>query len=268
MKDNWPWSYRRNSDEELRELERQYASDPSVLAEYNAARIRAGMKPLLVLEWGYTPGLPLGATAAWGARAILRHGSADLLHDRQIKRLSNSGLMRSEEANEFVLYEDGDVAIVGNTNASHGYLYLVAFLKPYGWTAPAQMCGSCGGELHSDYKYECEQCHDLICVGCRASCDYCGYNRCARHLKYASKCETCEDILCLSDKCDKNRRVSECQDCGRLYCYECRDEMQECECKNEKYCEHCGELEEECEECGETACLCDPCSCNEDEEDY
>ena len=89
--------YRRNVDEELRNLERilQAEQSPEALARYNAARVRAGQPPLvpLRLEWGYNLGLPevtsIGgenyttATTAWGARAILEDQGVSLLWDRQ-----------------------------------------------------------------------------------------------------------------------------------------------------------------------------------------
>lgn len=93
---------------------------------------------------------------AWGARGIVKKGNVSLLPDRQswkgnddeqqeFSKLLNSGPlskaiekaeellsthdMRSDKRKLFVLYEDDRVRIVGNTNASCGYLYLLAERK-------------------------------------------------------------------------------------------------------------------------------------------
>ncbi len=99
---------------------------------------------------------PDDARAAWGARAILRDGCVDLLHDRQgsagddedrrvfckrvdavlpvvlakVKELCSAWHgMRHDEQNVFVLYEDDGVVVKGDTRASYGYLYIVAYAK-------------------------------------------------------------------------------------------------------------------------------------------
>lgn len=93
---------------------------------------------------------------AWGARGIVKHGAVSLLHDRQdwkgdederrdfskvlnsgalpkaieeAERLLRRGDMRSDKRKLFTLYEDDQCRIVGNTNASYGYLYLLAERK-------------------------------------------------------------------------------------------------------------------------------------------
>lgn len=108
------------------------------------------------LAFGYHAGLPDGVTAAWGARLIVQQdGYTDLLWNRQgnhgdgdaldaLHAWLNGGAlkaarekasallvayeMRTREAAEFVLYEDDRGRIVGNTNASAGYLYIAAWL--------------------------------------------------------------------------------------------------------------------------------------------
>jgi hypothetical protein len=108
------------------------------------------------LRFGYNAGLPAGTTTAWGARAIINQidGSVDLVHDRQsaigddaavnallsklnggvntawIKRAGEllvTGELNTRVAKEITLYADQDVTVVGNTNASAGYLYVAAF---------------------------------------------------------------------------------------------------------------------------------------------
>jgi hypothetical protein len=107
------------------------------------------------LHFGYRGGLPVGATVAWGARAIVtQDGAVDLVHDRQshfgpeegvdwllgrlnggvadrwtseAARLLRQGEMDTRVAQEFVLFEDGEVRVLGNTHGSCGYLYVVAF---------------------------------------------------------------------------------------------------------------------------------------------
>lgn len=101
---------------------------------------------------------PEDATVAWGARAILRDGFVDLLWDRQSAEGSDEGTrkvfcervnkvlpvvrakvkelcsawrgMRPNEQEVFVLYEDDGIVVKGDTRASYGYLYLVAYAKP------------------------------------------------------------------------------------------------------------------------------------------
>lgn len=108
------------------------------------------------LSFGYNPGVPESATAAWGARAITSDGSFSWPFNRQSsfgpeKELTVLARLLNERANvdaqnrardlflsgeisesaccEVVLYEDDLLKVVGNTNASYGYLYLCAFLK-------------------------------------------------------------------------------------------------------------------------------------------
>jgi hypothetical protein len=98
-------------------------------------------------------------SAAWGARLIVdQTGFTDFVHDRQgafgdesemaalfawlnmgsfdSAREKASVLLRRREMDtrgerEFVLYEDDKGKIVGNTNASAGYLYVAAWLKAH-----------------------------------------------------------------------------------------------------------------------------------------
>jgi len=113
-------------------------------------------------QWGYSTPESEGSPAIWGARAIWpdRHGDPnfplDLLPDRQSMRgekadrdglayiLNNgvleavqarmaayegAGLVRSDTRNEVVLYDSSTVKVIGNSNASHGYFYVTAFIK-------------------------------------------------------------------------------------------------------------------------------------------
>lgn len=105
--------------------------------------------------YGLVAEIPDGVAAAWGARAILSYGKVDVLPDRQqpvgeedarrrlgtlvnsnfgqvrdeVLRLCNRGLMIGNREQKHVLFENDEVIVVGNTNASYGYLYLAAWLK-------------------------------------------------------------------------------------------------------------------------------------------
>ncbi|RJR10703.1 hypothetical protein C4588_02815 [Candidatus Parcubacteria bacterium] len=163
--------YRRNADESLREAERAYLADRSSenRERYRLELERAGMI-YPTLEWGYKAGLPLDTVAAWGARAILTDNQVDIVYASRweapqipegtrspldylltmldsgdlaraiitVKYLVDNYAMQSHERQEFLLHETPEIAILGNTNASHGYLYLVAFIKPPNWKGPAK----------------------------------------------------------------------------------------------------------------------------------
>ena len=110
----------------------------------------------LQLEFGLNAVLPEWVVTAWGARLIYPN---DLLQNRQSmfgretdKQLLvdwlNAGALRDALYNagqlhmkrkmtpidhhEFTLYEDATGIIVGNPNASHGYLYVAAWFKQKG----------------------------------------------------------------------------------------------------------------------------------------
>lgn len=104
--------------------------------------------------WGYSPAVTKEHAAYWGARTIWKGGEWDILHDRQsmvardkatadrlaqllnagrlkqagkrLKELGNTWAASPGEADEVVLFEDADVRIIGNSNASHGYFYVTA----------------------------------------------------------------------------------------------------------------------------------------------
>jgi hypothetical protein len=109
------------------------------------------------LGWGAAALVPEGAKAAWGARMIItQSGDVDLVYDRQhavgddasidaliahlnggvIKQFKDklSGMLRRYEVSttegaDVVLYEDDTVKVAGNSNGSHGYFYVAAWLK-------------------------------------------------------------------------------------------------------------------------------------------
>lgn len=110
------------------------------------------------LAWGYH--VPDKDTpAAWGARFISQRGYLDLVWDRQsivwrdeeakeelialldggvielirrvYKDLWNRFEVRGDEAEEVLLADGHRVKAIGNTNASHGYFYVSAWLKEY-----------------------------------------------------------------------------------------------------------------------------------------
>jgi len=115
------------------------------------------------MQFGYWNDEVTKSKAVWGARAIWpnRYGPAkfplDLLPDRQnyngdeslwpfLKGELNNGVLeavqarmagyafrgmvRPDEPNEVVLFENTVLKAVGNSNGSHGYFYLSVFLKP------------------------------------------------------------------------------------------------------------------------------------------
>lgn len=111
----------------------------------------------LTLEFGYNPGLPDTVTAAWGARGILhKNGDLDIPPDRRsvagdkekvkricaaldrfgmkrllkaVKTAVENGFLRSNVDEPYILYEDQEIVVVGNTRASYGHLHLAAYLK-------------------------------------------------------------------------------------------------------------------------------------------
>jgi hypothetical protein len=115
---------------------------------------------MTAVPYGYNRGIPEGTRAAWGARCIFPN---DVVHDRtgfadtgdaEAKRelaeylrttvkgtpfmalgeLARDYVLVGSRDEEHVIYED-DVAIVkANPQASHGYVYVVAYLKAH---APA-----------------------------------------------------------------------------------------------------------------------------------
>lgn len=293
--------YRRNSDQELRDLERRYSQDPNVLPRLNLVRQRMGLGPITLLPplaWGYKEGLLPTTPAAWGARAIFSNGIVDLPPDRQAtqrlrpedltlllqtlnygaletarkeaSRLYNVGILRPDEAKEVILYEDNGIVILANTKASGGYLYLVAFLETPEWQSKMPQCDNCGKERLKDFLPVCFICSKRICGDtCATLCHNCEEFSCNIHATsdYAPKCVSCENLICTSRQCSEQRTEAECPTCGRLYCFDCRGEVENCECQEEKWCDNCEEQIEECSECGDSRCNCDPCSCD-DEGDY
>lgn len=107
-----------------------------------------------MLSFGYNAGLPEGKATAWGCRAIVDStGHVDVPPDRQsaigpradelldhlnshvrgawrerAAELLRNGVMNGGNSAEFLLYDDPVVMVKGNTNASHGYLYVCAYL--------------------------------------------------------------------------------------------------------------------------------------------
>lgn len=109
-------------------------------------------------------GLPAveDSPATWGARAIDDGRTFGLLGDRQsalgepehrkalvtvlndmgvmakcqerFGQMKSTGEIRGDKANLVTLYEDWFVKVEANTNGSHGYVYLRAYIKPAGYT--------------------------------------------------------------------------------------------------------------------------------------
>ncbi len=111
------------------------------------------------LIFGLSAEVPENAPAAWGARAIQDEDQFDLVRERQdtqavsdtyrrvleqvfafrpvleqvkenYAKLYWQGKLRPDKHKTEVLYEDHALVVKGNTNASYGYLYLCAYIKP------------------------------------------------------------------------------------------------------------------------------------------
>ena len=296
--------YYRNPDENLRALQRNFqATDAdSDLLAWNAARERAGLEPVKrIPPFGssYYPGLPATATAAFGARMIIEGGAANfamghsnyrsvdqeaeavlrnLLSDQnnvrqfreEARRLISQHVIERDKPNEVVLLKNEELTVLANSNGSHGYLYIIAFLTPEYEKTSLPTCEDldCNAERISDLLEECIRCHSKVCVDkCGRDCEECDGFTCYRCLYGGVKCDSCEDPLCSSKRCD--RQVYECKDCGRIYCPECKSDIisEGCECSEIEICEYCNEEQEICDECGSERCSCSPCSCVQEEEE-
>jgi len=120
------------------------------------------------LDFGYAPAIERAqldrSPAIWGARAIVENNDAGFglvpgrnswytedpkAREALVLALNNGVLdaCRSEfvrlrhknwdinrVSQEYVLFENGSVEVVGNTNGSYGYLYLAAYIKPSDFT--------------------------------------------------------------------------------------------------------------------------------------
>jgi len=113
---------------------------------------------MTAMPWGLNAH-PDDSPGVWGARAILNVGAdnpIDLLPDRQssggdlfpvlmkllneaggmkiaqarVYALLNNYIMSPREGQQFTLVDNDLMTMVANTNGSHGYLYLSAWLKP------------------------------------------------------------------------------------------------------------------------------------------
>lgn len=116
-----------------------------------------------VPRWGLPGVVPVDAVAAWGARMIVHQdGSVDVLWDRVgddngprseelchmidarfpirpdlagvLASLLSSYEMSTREGEDFVLYLDDRMVVHANTNGSHGYCYVTAWLYEEGDT--------------------------------------------------------------------------------------------------------------------------------------
>lgn len=112
--------------------------------------------PAEQLNFGLRDAVPADASAAWGARLIVRQdGFVDFLYDRQaivgegrlslvaalenelpvdqltekISELLKSGKMNTRKAEEFVIYSSEKLEARANTNGSAGYCYVAAWMK-------------------------------------------------------------------------------------------------------------------------------------------
>lgn len=113
------------------------------------------------MSWGLTGAAPEGTAAIWGARLIVdQRGTVDMLPDRQgpgtgvdshsdvygelldllnagplrealagLKEALRSYAIRTDVQDGWTLYEDEQVIVQADTNASYGYCYVGAWLK-------------------------------------------------------------------------------------------------------------------------------------------
>lgn len=58
-----------------------------------------------------------------------RKAFVELLNTKLPAALEEASLLRHDKAEEVVLFEDDEFVILGNTNASYGYVYLVGWAK-------------------------------------------------------------------------------------------------------------------------------------------
>jgi hypothetical protein len=120
------------------------------------------------MDFGYAPAIEQaqidGSRAIWGARAVVEHSDAGFAlapgrnswytegepARKALVMALNKGVLdacraefvrlRDESwdinrvSQEYVLFEDDAIKVVGNTNGSYGYLYLAAFTKPDDFT--------------------------------------------------------------------------------------------------------------------------------------
>lgn len=189
---------------------------------------------------------------------------------REVARLSRCGTIDPRQAREVILYDGNLARIVANTNASHGYLYMIGFLKVPGMAmsvvAP-ETCERCHNELDPGEEFEeCRYCHQLICPRCGTRCQDCEKYICEDHEQ--SECKSCGEVICGSNECNRRGRPSalakECPKCGEMYCRGCRAEVKNCPCN---ICEDCGNEIEDCEDCGEPRCSCKGCPCEEQDDE-
>lgn len=314
--------YRRNSDEDIRSLERAWLAnkdDRAALQRLNIARQRSSLPPVGVpafsLEWGYNAGIPDVETIAWGGRAILRgesidivygslHGSGEaLLNFRAIldggllqmaiaeaRRLVRSGQMRGDEAREFVLAMDQGILVLGNTNASHGYLYLLAYVIPvtdalgHPFEVPSLLCEICRKTEVTFSDDLCGKCHSRICDRCNKpnDCDNCDTITCVRcQSRLTCGASGCSNIICNSAECLES--APRCEMCPKgdenLLCAECGEDNKMCAQCSEAACSVCEETlftddgdnrTRTCELCDQLMhyrCRKQPCKCEENDEE-
>jgi hypothetical protein len=321
--------YRRNSDANLRALEHTWRgnrADATALEAYNAARIRASLPPIGVpafqLDWGYQAGIPDVETTAWGCRAILTDRGADIVYSSshgapeaverllavlnsgllgdvrtEVRRLLRAYRMRGDEAEEFVLGQAGNVIVLGNTNASHGYLYMTAFEIPelgadgLPYEAPAPKCEICK-KNQVDFGDElCDKCHRRICGDCSGmndcdtyDCDTCDVVTCSRcKSNLTCSASNCNNFICNTPSCLEDS--PKCEMCpggadeAYSLCASCGEENKMCSYCSDAKCSVCGDAlftedgsnrTKTCENCDELmhfACRKQPCKCEVNEED-
>lgn len=132
-------------------------SDAQMVGKGGSENVREGGP--IPLAWGFAAAVPATAKAAWGSRMIFQfhYGCPDVgfvmgrndLQGAEPEREAlrawvdqNAGdiraaaelalrtyTIRPSEAGRFVIFEDERGKVVGNTNASYGYLYVAGWLK-------------------------------------------------------------------------------------------------------------------------------------------
>ncbi len=103
------------------------------------------------MGWGLQEDVPATAIGAIGARAIQGRTVLDILHDRKDvwtkddvarrafvvawqaawNEIQNAALrLDPAKAARVVLFDRDGLTVVGNTNGSHGYVYILGYLSP------------------------------------------------------------------------------------------------------------------------------------------
>jgi len=147
--------------------------------------------------------------------------------------LTARGSFYRDEANEYVLADFNGAIVAGNTQASHGYIYLVGFIKPADFTY-SLMCERCRLNTITFLSKVCGTCHKRICQSCEdESCPNCETIKCKICAK-GLECGSCLAPLCRTEECLEN--YNKCLGCEEAFL--CED----CVSDDVEFCSECAEL--------------------------